>query len=320
MIRALVCVVVALHLAGGVAFAQNAFSSDVGVRTWVTSGYTKWNFAVEVLPGLEIDPLSELRWRGTDMIMTEAHADFVWRRLVLILTLGGGHSDAGVMIDDDFLLSGRQARFSYTRSNVEGSSLYATGDVGYRVWEWHEPFSGTRGFIDTFVGYQYWAEDYEAFGALGFQHFPPFAGVPIVSVGIADSVKGITHTYRLHSLRVGARAAVPIGMGFAGRFGTTIFPYTRTEQTDVHHLRTGLAQDPSGRSRANGGFGFEVDGALTYEVWNGLSVEAGYRFRRIDSGGGTDTTFFSDGTTGTARLNEIVIERGGPYFGVRYRF
>jgi hypothetical protein len=55
-------------------------------------------------------------------------------------------------------------------------------------------------------------------------------------------------------------------------------------------------------------------------VWKGLSVEAGYRFWRLDSGSGTETTFFSDGTTARNRLNEIIIERGGPYFGLQYRF
>ena len=315
MIRVLLCVAVVLHLSAGIVSAQNTFSSDVGVRTWVTSGYTKWNFTVD-----DINPLSELRWRGTDMVMAEAHADLVWRRLVLITSLGGGRTDAGVMIDDDYLLSGRQARFSYTRSNVEGSSLYATGDVGYRVWEWHEPMSGTRGYVDTFVGYQYWGEEYEAFGALGFFHFPPIPPFPVESTAIPASVKGITHRYTFHSVRIGARAALPLGLGFASRFNVAVLPFTRSEQTDIHHLRTDRGQDPTSRSRADGGFGFEVDAALTYEVWRGLAIEAGYRFRRIDSGSGEETAFFADGTNSRNTLNEIVIERGGPYFGLRYRF
>jgi hypothetical protein len=318
MVRVLMLVALAMQLAAGVASAQNAFSSDVGVRTWVTSGYTKWNFTAPLIVGLpDVNPLSELRWRGTDMVMVEGHGDFVWRRLVLILSLGGGRSDAGVLIDDDFALSDRQARFSYTRSTVEGRSLYATGDVGYRAWEWHEPFSGTRGFIDVFVGYQYWEEEYEAFGFLGFFGVAPF---PVISVAEPVSVKGITHKYTFHSVRVGARAAIPMGRGFGSRFTAVVYPYTRSEQTDIHHLRSDFAQDPSGRSRADGGFGFEAEGALTYEVWNGLSIEAGYRFRRIDSGSGTDTTFFSNGTSADFRVNEIVIERGGPFVGVRYRF
>jgi hypothetical protein len=54
-------------------------------------------------------------------------------------------------------------------------------------------------------------------------------------------------------------------------------------------------------------------------VWNGLSIDAGYRFWRIDSGSGTDTTF---GVAGTSRnrLGEIIIERGGPYLGVTFRY
>ena len=313
MAHVLVLVLVALlglHFSAGPAAAQSTVSADVGLRTWVTTGYTKWNFDVA-----GIDPLSELRWRGTDAVISEGSVDVVWRSLVLRLTLGGGRVNDGVFVDDDFLLSGHQGLFSHTRSGVEGHVFYAMGDVGYRALQWHEPFSGTRGFIDFFVGYQYWEEEYEAFGLQGLQGFPP-----TVPVAFPDTVKGITHTYTFHSLRAGVRAVVPLGIGLAWRASAAFLPFTRAQLDDIHHLRSDFQQDPSGRTRADGGFGYQIDAALTYQAWRGLSVEAGYRFWGLEAGKGTDTTFFSNGTTSRNPVPDLIIERGGPYVGVQYRF
>ena len=46
---------------------------------------------------------------------------------------------------------------------------------------------------------------------------------------------------------------------------------------DTHHLRGDLRQDPSVVTEGTGGFGYQVEGALTYTFWRGLGVEAGYR-------------------------------------------
>ena len=303
-----------VHLFAGIAAAQSTVSTDIGARTWVTSGYTKWNFTAA-----GVNPLSELRWRGTDTVILEGQADVVWRRLVLMSSIGGGRPHDGAFIDDDYFLDKYQARFSHTRSEVDGSHLfYGIGDVGYRVLQWHDPMSGTRGFFDAFVGYQYREEQYEAFGITGTFGLLPV--LPVVPQALPTSTKVITHKYSFHSLRVGARAVVPLGAGFAWRWNVAFLPYTRSELEDIHHLRDDFQKDPSGRSRADGGFGYQLDTALTYNVWRGLSVEAGYRFWGLDTGRGTDTTFFSDGTTSKSLLNEIIVERGGPYFGVQYRF
>lgn len=299
---------VGLLLFAAVAAAQEPLSGEVGLRTWVTSGYTKWNFSAA-----GVDPLSELRWRGTDTVVVEGNADVVWKRLVFMLSLGGGRPDDGVLIDDDFFASGHQARFSHTRSLVDGSSVfYVNGDVGYRAFQWPGPTADTRGFVDFFVGYQYWQEEYEAFGGNG-------VAFNVIPIAISNGTKSITHEYSFSSARVGGRAHVPVWKGLALRGSVVLLPYTHTELEDTHHLRPELRQDPSSRSAADGGFGVQLDAGLTYTVWNGLSIDAGYRFWRIDAGSGTDTTF---GVAGTSRnrLGEIIIERGGPYLGVTFRY
>jgi hypothetical protein len=306
--RALGIALLTVLLFTGSATADEAVSGSLGLRSWVTSGYTKWNFS-----GLGVDPLSELRWRGTDAVIVEGSTDVVWKRLVFMLSLGGGRPDDGVLIDDDFLASNRQARFSHTRSLVDGGSIfYVNGDVGYRAFQWQGPQAGTHGFVDFFVGYQYWHEEYEAIGGKGV-----FLGV--IPIAVPNGTEVITHEYSFSSVRVGGRARVPIWKGLALRGSAVLLPYTHTELEDRHHLRTDLRQDPSFSSTGDGGFGVQLDAGLTFTVWKGLSIDAGYQFWRIDSGSGTKTTFGVSGTS-RDRLGDIIIERGGPYFGVTYRY
>ena len=63
----------------------------------------------------------------------------------------------------------------------------------------------------------------------------------------------------------------------------------------------------------------QLDGALTYAICKGLSIEAGYQYWRLNSGGGHTFVRALDGTT-ELKLNEIIVERYGPYFGLQYRF
>src|SRR5437879_8219767 len=139
--RAVVALAIVLTWAPAVAVAQqvDAEKSDVsfklGTRTWVTTGNTQMNFRDLLLPGgPTINPLSELRWRGVDSVVPEVNADLVWEELVLRSSLGWGGISEGVLIDDDFLLSGCQGRFSHTRSSGNDDGLcYVNPDIGLRL-------------------------------------------------------------------------------------------------------------------------------------------------------------------------------------------
>jgi len=291
----------------GVASSQQAqapgFSAGLGARTWFTTGYTTWSFQ-----GSGIDPLSELRLRGTDSLIGEANADLVWKRFVLMTSVGGGAITDGVLIDDDFDRSGHQARSSHTRSSVDDDGVfYFNIDAGWRLVNWGLPGSTLPGYLDVFVGYQRWEETYEAFGITGT---PPTA---------STGTKVITQEYTWDSLRVGGRIHIPMSERLAVHTRAVVLPYTRTRLDDVHHLRTDLQQNPSFSSEADGGLGVQLDFGLLYTVWRGLAVEGGYQFWRIDSGSGDKFTHGVGGTTKDT-LNEIVVERGGPYIGLRYRF
>ena len=323
--RAVVALAAMLTWAPAVAVAQQEedekweksdVSFKLGTRTWVTTGYTKWNFQAPLLEGLglpDIKPVSELRWRGVDSVVPEVNAELVWNQLVLRSSLGWGGISEGVLIDDDFLLSGRQGRFSHTRSSVNDDGLfYINADIGLRLIV--DPEKKRSAYTDFLIGYQYWHEKYTAFGLTGF----PCPGNPLCPV-VSPNIKVITHDYFWHSLRIGQRTKIPLYSGLSLKVDATILPWSSSELRDVHHLNNDLKQNPSFLSRAKGGFGEQLDGGLTWTTWWGLSIEAGYQYWRIDSGPG-DT--FVRHLTGDIKhkLNEIIVERYGPYFGLQYRF
>lgn len=279
------------------------FSFAMGSRVWVSSGFTNWNFS-----GAGINVLSELRWRGLDAVIPEVNAELVFKRLVLLGSLGGGGIDDGVLIDDDFALPNRRGRFSHTRSRVDDEGLfYVNVDVGFRLLSYSMAGNPLLGYLDLLLGYQHWHEKYVAFGATGF-------------AAVSSEVKALTHDYTWQSLRVGFRYYVPgpWGLGVKGR--VLFNPWTYSEMDDIHHLRTDLKQDPSFRSTATGGFGTQLDVGFAYNPWPWLTLETGFEYWRIDSGSGDKFTYTLSSGTQRDKLNELTIERYGPYFQLQVRF
>jgi hypothetical protein len=279
------------------AWAQSPDTSlTVGSRVWVTTGYSLNSTAV-----------SDLRWRGVDSIVPEVNVDFVFKRFVVEGSLGGGRIKQGVLIDEDFEDG---ARISRTRSDTDDTGLfYINADVGYRLWQW-----GTReqpGFIDGLLGFQYWYERYVAFGAT--------SAFPDVVPPISSDVRVITQDWHWYSLRLGARTQIPLFAGLSLKARAFVLPWSKSVVNDVHHQRADLLHDPSFHDEADGGIGVQADGGLTYRVWRGLSVDAGFQYWRISSGEGTSTahTIFGDFD---GKLRENRTERYGPYVGVQYRF
>jgi hypothetical protein len=285
-------------------------------RVWVTSGWSNWNFT-----SAGIDPASDLRWRGVDGVVGEVAADVVWKRFVWMLSVGGTKLDQGVLIDDEFSKSDRQGRFSFTRSPVdEGHIFYVNNDVGARVARWQAPLFGgpatpaAGGYVDAFVGYQYWREEYVAFGVQGSLFLPGLT----VNQAEPLSTKVLTHQYTRHSVRIGARAQVPLVGGLSLKALAAFSPWTHIDHDAEQHLQTDIK--PPTISRANGGFGAQVEAGLAYAVWGGLSAEAGFRYWYFDSGSGEVTTTSTTGAVSRDKLNEAITERYGPYVGLSWKF
>lgn len=104
-------------------------------------------------------------------------------------------------------------------------------------------------------------------------------------------IKVITHTYSWQSVRLGFRQFTPVLKGFGVKSSAMFLPYTWAQMTDVHWLRTDLMHNPSFASRAQGGFGFQGEVAVTYSFFKNFLVELGYRYWMVDPGGGKKFTY-----------------------------
>jgi hypothetical protein len=275
---------------------------SVGGRLWVTSGYSSRRTGAA-----GIDRLSELRWRGVDSLVPEINADLVWKRFVLLGSIGGGSISNGVLLDEDFDASG--TRVSSTRSPVDDSYLfYVNTDIGGRVFDWTMPDATARGYVDVLVGFQYWHERYVAFGATGFP------------ATVSSGTKAISNDYHWRSLRLGARTQVPIYRGFSLNLRGYVIPWSSLVVEDVHYLRGDLRKDPSFRDEADGGIGWQADGSLNYSVTKNLSVELGFQYWMQKSAEGDQFAFTTAAGTVHQTVKEARSERYGPFVGVRWRF
>ena len=281
--------------------SSSPLSVTAGGRLWVTSGGSSRSSSA---PGFE--RLSELRWRGVDAIVPEVSVDLVWQRLVALASVGGGVINDGVLIDEDFSSDG--TRFARTRSAVDDSHLwYVNADIGARVFDWATPQAVGRGYVDVLLGFQYWRERYVAFGATGFP------GV------VGSDIRAIENEYEWRSLRVGARAQVPVYGGLSVSLRGYVVPWSSLVIEDVHHLRGDLRRDPSFRDEADGGIGGQIDAAARYAVTDRLSVELGFQYWLLTSAEGHQTAFTTAGAV-RQTLRDARTERYGPFVGVRWRF
>lgn len=278
-------------------------SGSVSANAWWSWGNSTWEHDIF---GLGLAG-SKLDWQDVESPVATLAGEFAWRFLVVSGSVGFGPVLDGTFIDDDFILG---SVFSRTRSTVEdGDVMTLNADVGVRALRWRDG-EGRRGHLDVLVGYYFWREEYEAFGA-----------VPLIGpISIPASVKAITHEWEWHGARIGARVDAPIWRNLRYRVSLFLLPWSSLDVSDIHHLRDDLAQNPSIRSEATGGFGFQLEGGLTYRIVQGLSVEVGFRYWRVEMDDGTVTFRFSDGTTSRHRLVEATTERYGPYVGLIYRF
>jgi len=230
--------------------------------------------------------------------------------------VGWSKSEQGVLIDEDFLLDDHNGRVSVSRSSVESDIFYVNGDVGIRAYRWLSK-DGRLGFFDFLGGYQYWREKYEGFGLTG--NASPPLGLPVAP----QSSRVFTDEFTWQSIRIGARYQVPFPKGFGFKAEAMFIPWSKFELEDIHHLRTSgngaLRQDPSLRATAEGGFGVQAEGAITYTIGKGFSVEGGFRYSRLASGEGDIDIRLLTGTQ-TLKFEGAKTERYGPFVGLQYRF
>lgn len=287
---------------------KRPYTLTVGVREWLSHGQSAHNIGDS---GANVR--SELTWRGLNSTITEVNADLVvLQRLLMNVSIGYGTIGSGTLLDQDWDGNNRTQKVSETLSRSDnGSVLIISVTPGVRVFHWTTPDNPVLGGIDFLLGYQFWQERYAAYG---LQDIVPGGR------NIASSVNGITQTNQWSSLRLGTRATVPLLSFLSFKASAFYIPVNHYRQTDVHHLRDDLQQNPSFLTTVTGGNGVQLEGSVSVRVWRELTAEAGYRYWDIKSGQGIVTEYNADGSIGQGRHNVDNTKRQGVFFAINWIF
>ncbi len=294
------------------------YTFTIGFREWLSQGRSAHNIAG---PGHSPNVLSELTWRGLNAPVQILSAEYVTPfrprtgSFLLNASLGGGIISNGSLIDQDWAGNNRTNKISETYSEQRnGHVLFVSVDAGWRPFQWKPPgYSGGSlplvGAWDLLIGFQYWQEQYQAYGVQDL--------LPPPSTPVPNSVIAITQTNEWYNFRLGSRLTIPLHERVAITGSAFYLPYTLYRSTDVHHLRTDLQQDPSFLTTASGGNGVQLEAGLHVRAWKSLTLEAGYMYWDVRSGSGTVTAYTTSGV-GTEPHNEENTRRQGIFFGLTW--
>jgi hypothetical protein len=307
-------------------------SVEVGVTGWFTQGKTDWSHDASHLDPNLGNPSSKLKYEdvGTNVVELAGKVRFK-NRLFLHANFGFAEIGGGRLTDDDFLsaqgaanngasMPGAQ-RFSRTFSDIGGDDMwYVNADIGFLAHE----FRRNRGFLDLFVGFQYWREKQVANGLLQVECTTasspnPSFGCPPAGTSRFKGQTVITNTVHWTSLKV---------LGGQIRYqlwprvdidAKAAFLVTWLNNEDVHHLRTDLAQDPSFKMTGIG-IGTNADINVRVMLIQRLYLTGGYRVWWTKVTDGDWKIYGANGSSASANLNEFETLRHGPTVGLTYVF
>lgn len=302
---------------------------EFGLGGWVaTQGQTTWSHNASSIPGLG-NPTSKLTYKDTGTNILEGTVRFWFTpRLFGRLTAGYGVIGGGHLTDNDYLVADGGAPSSSTTSDLTGNSTwYLNTDFGGRVKE----FRNSRGYVDVFGGYQYWYQRFTANGltqttcttAGQTQDLDPSTPKtdPLCNpnMSLSSAIPVITNTTRWHSIRVGGTVEYRFTRRLSVQSTLTFIPVSILDNTDVHHLRPDLSQNPS-LSMLGYGIGGDAEVGARVMIVRNLFASVGYRVFWNQLINGNVTFHNSDGTSNQFSLTEFQSYRHGLTFGLNYSF
>ncbi len=271
---------------------------EVGARYFYSSGRTRFNlfdpFATAQLN-------SRLTYRELDSNAGEgfARVDHVSGFFAKGF-LGGGNIFKGPLNDEDFPPA--LVPYSNTISSVKNGSLnYGTIDAGWNFWQ------TPTAKVGAFVGYNRFYENANAYGCQQVATNPAICG--LVTINPAVLVLSKTDTW--DSLRVGANGVFNIAEQWKVTLDGAYLPYVRMSGFDNHWLRPDINPLP----QAGRGWGYQLEGIVSYDVTRNLSVGAGGRY------------WYARTTTGTTQFPGVPAspttfsyDRYGGFLQASYKF
>jgi hypothetical protein len=228
---------------------------------------------------------------------------------------GGGGLSGGSLDDEDFAAG--QIKFSDTFSRIEGSDLvYGTIDLG-------QSFTlidrGPRLTVGPFIGFSFWQETAEAFGARcnKDQVGGEFCGPPGF-IEVPFSTKVITNEANWSALRLGTEMRLKLFDRLTLIGDAAILPAAYVWNDDSHHLRNlrnDLGPVPNIEDRGTG-WGYQLEAEARYDFTPCWSAGAGVRYWFASTGGVSD--FVHLGVK--SQLDDFESQRFGVLGDVSYKF
>lgn len=286
---------------------------EVGTRYWWSEGSTSFDIDSSRLdPTLYGSPTSTLTYDGVTgnslefFMSVRNETDTFFKGFI-----GGGWLGGGSLDDEDFFAG--QVKFSDTYSEIDGEgSLYLTLDVGQ---DFDVGYSGNL-VISPFVGFNYWQESIDAYGARCNRDDVggAFCGPP-GSTAVPFGTKVITNKSMWSSLRLGTEVTARLFDRVTFRGDAAILPAAYLLNDDSHYLRSDLGPTPNIEDSGTG-WGYQLEGELKIDVDDNWTLGAGVRYWYAETGGISE---FIESRT-EVDLQDFTSERFGVFGNVSYRF
>ena len=275
---------------------------EFGTRYWYSSGKMQKTL-YDSTGALQV---SRLTWTGETGHSAEGYFNIKDAGVFVKGYFGVGILAGGNLQDEDF--PPVIAPYSSTNSAAKDGHLsYASMDLGYYFLD------TAQAKLGPFVGYHFYGEKLNAFGCT------QTATNPFVCAGgIPDSIRVLTQNNHWYSARVGAAGEVTIAPNLKLSGDAAYLPYVKLKGADIHWLRLGV--DFDGPTPETGhGTGMQLEGVLTYNFNDYLSLGVGGRYWRMDAPHGT--AHFEDSTiNGGPQVEKFHTNRYGAFvqLGLKY--
>ena len=291
-----------------------------GISTWISSGeahealfstgnntsYTKGS------------RVSDLFWEDLDSSIIQVDAELkILKKYYLYTDYAFGAITNSKLTDKDFLTNGTE--FSKTVSKGDGSDLlYLNVHFGRELIN----LANGTGVIRIFLGYQRWEET--VFDKGPTEEYILF-DTDVTSLDTTDpDQKGITWDYSFDSIKIGLDAKYVLTDKIMFSSLVAYLPYAYLNAEDFHHLREGTSSQDAGSPFVtwnNSGDGFNIEGALSYQLFSNWILSIGYRYWELSSNDNPTTFRFGDGSKNSnSRTNDFYSKRYGITFGITFAF
>ena len=285
-----------------------AYTGEVGLRFW----YGGTDTGKDLFDPAGSFLVSRLSYDKVSIFSAEAFGRFDFNTGWFLKGLvGGGGFRKGTLKDEDFPPA--IAPYSATLSVLDNSfPFYFTADIGYNV------VRGGDFRVGAFVGYNYLRQVVSAQGC-GQVGFNPFI---CGFFPIPATIKVITQDNNWNSLRLGLDGSVDITKRLKFSVDAALLPAVWLDGTDSHWLRIGNQPgDFNGPIPEDGtGWGYQLEGVLSFQVTDYMSVRVGGRYWHAQTKGLTHFEGHVNGFLASPQPVNWKTDNAGVFFQTALRF